>query len=234
MQDTLAEKTYQQLRRKVLRGELQPGDQLVNRTLAEEMGVSLAPVREAIHRLATEGLVQHVPGAGAFVPKLTRQDLEELYVLREALESCAAGEAARQIGGAELDELDAICRDAEAITEEIRGKRKQIASDEQFDRWLDKEEMFHALLIEAARNRMLKKAIVRHRALTRIFEVQRHRTAILTLAVAEETCRGHAEMVAALRKRDSDLVRQLMSAHIRRGRQTVMEFFHRLQREQDS
>src|SRR5262249_8705824 len=149
-------------------------------------------------------LVQRVPGAGAFVPKLTRQDLEELYVLREALESCAAAEAARQIGEAQLDELDAVCRDAEAITDEIRRQKKQIATDEQFDRWLDKEETFHAILIEAARNRMLKKAIVRHRALSRIFEAQRHRTAILTLIVAEETCRGHAEMVAALRKRDAD------------------------------
>ena len=66
MQDTLSEKTYRELRRKVLTGELEAGSQLVNRTLAQAMEVSLAPVREAIHRLATEGLVEHVPGAGAF------------------------------------------------------------------------------------------------------------------------------------------------------------------------
>ena len=94
VQDTLSEKTYRNLRGKLLAGELKAGAQLVNRTLAQAMNVSLAPVREAIQRLATEGLVEHVPGAGAFVRKSSPQDLEELYVLREAVESCAAAEAA--------------------------------------------------------------------------------------------------------------------------------------------
>lgn len=225
MQETLSEKAYQQLRRKVLRGELQPGDQLVNRTLADEIGVSLAPLREAINRLATEGLVHHVPGAGAFVRKLTRQDLEELYVLREALETCAAAEAARYISEGQLGDLDAICRDCAAIAEQIRRQKKQIATDELFDRWLDLEETFHAIIVEAARNRMLTKVVVEHRALIQVFEAQRHRTAILTVAVAEETCRGHAALVEALRQRDAGLVRRRMSDHIRRGRQTIMEHF---------
>lgn len=233
MQDTLMEKTYQRLRRKVLRGELQPGDQLVNRTLAEEMGVSLAPLREAIYRLATEGIVQHVPGAGAFVRKLSRQDLDELYVLREAVESCAAAEAARHISESQLEELDSICGNCVALAERIRREKKQVATNEILDRWLDHEEQFHTVVIEAARNRMLKKVVVEHRAMTQVFEAQRHRATILTLAVAEETCRGHAALVKALRQRDADLGRQLMSAHIRRGRQTVMEFFRSRQREQE-
>jgi len=232
MQDTLTERAYQLLRRKVLRGELQPGAQLVNRTLAEELGVSLAPLREAIHRLATEGLVQHIPGAGAFVRKLTRQDLEDLYVLREAIESCAAAEAARYISPAQLDELDGICREGAAITDQIRRQKKQVATDELLDRWLDHEERFHALVVEAARNRLLQKVVLEHRALTRVFEVQRQRSTILTLAIAEETCRGHAALVEALRQRDADRVRQLMGAHIRRGHQTVLEFFRSLPREQ--
>lgn len=224
MQDTLSEKTYQRLRRKVLRGELQPGDQLVNRTLAEEMGVSLAPLREAIHRLASEGLVQHVPGAGAFVRKLTRQDLEELYVLREALETCAAAEAARLISEAQLEELDAICRDNAALTDQVRRQKRQVATEELLDRWLDNEERFHALIVEASRNRMLTKVVVEHRALVQVFEAQRHRSTILTLAVAEETCRGHESLVEALRQHDPELMRQRMTDHIRLGRQTVMAY----------
>ncbi|HET6572278.1 MAG TPA: GntR family transcriptional regulator, partial [Fimbriiglobus sp.] len=223
MQETLAEKTYQHLRRKVLTGELQAGSQLVNRTLAEELEVSLAPVREAIHRLATEGLVDHIPGAGAFVRKLNSQDLEELYVLREAVESCAAAEAARYIADWQLDVLDEVCRRFAEIVEEVRRRPGRTATAALLDRWLDCEERFHSIVVEAARNRLLAKVVHEYRALVQVFGVQRHRETILTEAVAEETARGHEAIAGALRHRDADTARRLMSAHIQRGRQTVLE-----------
>lgn len=225
MQQTLVEKTYKELRRKILRGELPPGTKLVTRTLAAGAGISLAPVREALRQLATEGLVEHIPDASTFVRKLSRKDVEELYVLREALESCAAAEAARNITERQLEELEAICQEAAQITEQIGRQEKQLATDKQMDRWLDNEEQFHTLLIEAARNRMLKKVTTDHRALSQVFAAQRHQPGILTLAVAEETCATHASLVDALRLRDANLAHQRMSAHIRRGRQTVMEYF---------
>lgn len=224
MQDTLSEKTYRELRRKVLAGELAAGAQLVNRTLAQEMAVSLAPVREAINRLSTEGLVEHVPGAGAFVRKPNPQDLEELYVLREAVESCAAAEAARGITPGQLDALDALCGEFRVVLSAIRGEPSGTATDALLDRWLDCEERFHALVVEAARNRLLAKVIDDHTALGRVFGVQRHRAAMLTLAVAEDTCHDHAAIAAALRHRDPDAARRLMSDHIRKGRSTVLEY----------
>ena len=95
MEQTLAEKSYDYIRKRLAGGDLPPGKRLVNRVLADEIGVSVIPVREAIHRLASEGLVEHVPGSGSFVRKTDLHDLDNLYVLRDALESCAAGEAAR-------------------------------------------------------------------------------------------------------------------------------------------
>jgi DNA-binding GntR family transcriptional regulator len=230
MQETLAEKNYQELRRKVLTGELRPGAQLVNRTLAQEMNTSLAPLREAIHRLASEGLVQHIPGAGAFVRKPSPQDLEELYILREAVESCAAAEASRYVNERQLDELDALCGDFREIAGQIGRQKKQAATEELLDRWLDCEERFHAIVVEAARNRLLKKVVLDHRALGEVFRVQRHRPDILTPDVAEETCRGHEAIAAALRRRDADLAHRLMSAHVRGGRKTVLDYL-REQRE---
>lgn len=224
MQDTLSEKTYRELRRRVLAGELEAGSQLVNRTLAVAMDVSLAPVREAIHRLATEGLVEHVPGAGAFVRKPSDADLDELYVLREAVEGAAAAEAARNISQAQLDHLEAIREEFGAILAAIRRQKGQSATEEMLDRWLDCEERFHRVIVEAARNRLLAKVIDDHTALGRVFGVQRHRAAILTLAVAEETCRDHAAIAAAIRGRDADEARRLMGGHIRTGRRTVLEY----------
>ncbi len=224
VQDTLSEKTYRELRRKVLAGELEAGAQLVNRTLAQEMEVSLAPIREAINRLATEGLVEHVPGAGAFVRKSSPQDLEELYVLREAVESCAAAEAARNITQNQLDAIEEVLREFDVILDTIRLEKSQIATEMMLDQWLDCEERFHLIVVEAARNRLLAKVIEDYTALGQVFGVQRHRAAILSLAIAEETCRDHAAIAEAIRQRDGDTAHRLMSGHIRNGRKTVVDY----------
>ena len=70
---SLAEQAYRHIRSKLSNGTFVPGEQLVNRVLATEIGVSVIPVREAINRLATEGLVEHVPGSGAFVRQADSQ-----------------------------------------------------------------------------------------------------------------------------------------------------------------
>jgi DNA-binding FadR family transcriptional regulator len=72
---SLSEKAYQHIRQQVFAGALAPGDRLVNRTLAKQLGTSFIPVREAISRLASEGLVQQVAGAGAFVRTFDRQEI---------------------------------------------------------------------------------------------------------------------------------------------------------------
>lgn len=222
-QATLSQKTYDDLRRKLLAGELPPGARLVTRTLALAAGVSLAPIREAIHRLAVEGLVEHIPGAGAFVRKMSLQDLDELYVLREAIESCAAFEAAQSAGEADLRELELACRDASALVETLRSQDPPTASPEQFSRWIDLEERFHSTLIAISRNRLLQKVVSDFRALGRIFEAQRGKPELLTVPVAEAAVAAHLEMVAAVRRRDGERARDLMSAHIQNGRKGVLE-----------
>lgn len=227
MQDTLSEKTYRELRRKLLTGELEAGTHLVNRSLAEAMEVSLAPVREAIQRLATEGLVEHVPGAGAFVRKSSPQDLEELYVLREAVESCAAAEAARNITQNQLAAIDEVRGEFEVLLAVICRPKPPKASDGVLNHWLDCEERFHRIVVEAARNRLLAKVIDDHTALGLVFGVQRHWAAILSPTVAGETCREHAAIAEALRTRDADTARRLMSGHIQKGRTTVLEYLRK-------
>ncbi|MCS6866043.1 MAG: GntR family transcriptional regulator [Gemmataceae bacterium] len=224
MQVTLSEKIYRELRRRVLAGELKPGTQIINRAFAQEMGVSLAPVREAIYRLATERLVELVPGAGAFVPQPSLQDLEELYVLRDAIESCAAAEAARNRTSGQLQALERTLITFEKILSVIRGEPSQLASDVILNRWLDCEEHFHRLIVEASRNRFLARVIDDHTALGRVFGVQRHRAAILNLPIAQETCHDHTNIVMALRDRDADTARRLMSEHIRKGCQRVLDY----------
>jgi DNA-binding GntR family transcriptional regulator len=224
MTTSLTQKSYSQIRDMLVRGDLAPGQRLVTRTLAANIGVSLAPVREALNRLSSEGLVEHVPGAGAFVRNADRQDLEEIYVLRDATESCAAAEAAKHITEDQLEELDAIvddwCRIAEAIPEQ-EGKH---ATREQLTRWLDNEEAFHETLVEASRNRLLAKVIGEYRAINSVFAAQRHDPAILTRHIADRTCNDRKELMQALHDRDAPLARSLMSDQIQKGKRTVLRF----------
>jgi DNA-binding GntR family transcriptional regulator len=227
METTLTDKTYHQVRQMLVNGELQPGERLVTRSIAKAVGVSLAPVREALFRLASEGLVDHVPGAGAFVRKPERQDLEELYVLREALESCAVSEATRCISESQLAALQDIVDDMQAISDEIAESGAAYANKAQLDRWLDDEEAFHERIVEASRNRLLSEVVGKYWAVSSVFEAQRSDPEILTPKVTADTCVGRHELMAAMRDRDADKARDLMASQIRRGRETVMRHFGR-------
>lgn len=222
MQQTQAEKSYRSLWDMLTQGELNPGEQLVNRQLATRIGVSLGPLREAINRLASEGLVENVPGAGAFVRKLTREDLDELYILRDAIESCAAAEAADNISRSQLERLDQICDQWARLASELSD---QAATQAQMERWLNCEEQYHETLLNASRNRLLAKVVREHRAISQVFNAQRQSPGLLTLQVANDTVESHKALVDALRQRDTVAARELMSRQILLGRKTVLEHF---------
>ena len=227
MEKTLSEKAYGFIRQKLALGDLPPGKRLVNRTLASEIGVSVIPVREAIQRLASEGFVDHVPGSGAFVRTTDPHDLDNLYVLRDALESCAAGEAARYITEHQLEELESILDESQTLAQQIKQQSKRHATKRQINAWLDAEQRFHELLIEAARNPLLAKVTHEHRAIGQIFDAQRDDPQLLTSAVATQTCLGKQKLLEALKKRDHKIARMLMSEQIQRGRKQVLRHLRR-------
>jgi GntR family transcriptional regulator of gluconate operon len=86
---SLREAALAAIRQAILRGDLIPGQRLVESDIAEQMGMSRAPVREALRQLETEGLVVSEPHRGSFVAELSATDLCEIYTLRAALESLA-------------------------------------------------------------------------------------------------------------------------------------------------
>ena len=219
---SLAEQAYTHIRGKLSNGTFVPGEQLVNRALATEIGVSVIPVREAINRLATEGLVEHVPGSGAFVRQADGQQLNDLYVLRDALESCAAGEAAANMTTFQLEALESLLDEAHKIAKELTKNKKQQATKRQMNAWIDNEKKFHELLIDSARNELLAKVIHEHRAISEIFDAQRSKPHLLTAEVANYTCEGKSQLIEALRQRDSRLARELMSKQIQRGRKQIL------------
>ena len=144
--------------------------------------------------------------------------------MRDATESCAAAEAARYISPQQLDELDVIVDEWHEIAAAIHSSSRNHATKKQLNRWLDLEEEFHEILIDASRNRLLAKVVREHRAVASVFEAQRDDPAILTTEIADRTSTDRREFMEALHARDPDSSRQLMSEHIQKGRKTVLSF----------
>lgn len=216
---SLAEDTYRAIRERVASGHWSPGTRLVNRKLGEELGVSMVPVREALNRLASEGLVEHVPGAGAYVPKLDRKQIVQLYALREQLECFAAREAAERIRPDQLAQLDKLCEDWRELLERIRQSKSRSATPTALRRWLGNDLKFHQVLIEAADNPWLTKTVMNLRLLS---VVARNKPGTLSLASAERTHQDHEDLLEALREERAEEAETLMRRHVSAGREFIL------------
>ena len=187
---------YQTLLGEIAGGQLLPGDRLRETELAARLGVSRTPVREAIRQLEADGLVSHVPRQGATVRRLDYAEVMELYEMRAVLEGTAARLAARAAADIELDELEAINAELARATDAGDAFRLN--------------RMFHAALLDAARNRFLRHAM---QSLQKTLMI----LGPTTLAESdrfEGALDEHAALLAALRDRDGARAEQLMRAHI--------------------
>jgi DNA-binding GntR family transcriptional regulator len=139
----LREQIRELLLERILKGELQSGDRIVELQIAQELGTSQAPVREALRELQCPGFVEHEPYRGTRVRRITEEELAEIYSVRAALEELAAQEAASRLDG-KVDELE---REVEAIREAAgRDDLQDLAAH---------DATFHRLIVEAAGNKVL-------------------------------------------------------------------------------
>src|SRR5207244_781821 len=105
---TLWQRVYDHLREEILAGRLKPGAELAEVALSEQLGVSRGPLREAIGRLASEGLVTVRPRRGAVVRSLSKEEFLELYQVREALEMMAVRLAVPKLAAGDIAELEQL------------------------------------------------------------------------------------------------------------------------------
>lgn len=187
---------YQRLLDEIREGRLMPGERLRETELAERLGVSRTPVREAIRQLEADGLVAHVPRIGASVRKLDYAEVMELYEMRAVLEGTAARLAARAASKVELQELAALNEQlADAGTGPKASRLNQI---------------FHATLLDAAKNRFLSRSMLSlQRALMILGPSQLYDSARAVEAVEE-----HRHLLDALLARDGAAAETAMRAHI--------------------
>ena len=114
---TLWQRVYGHLRAEILAGRLEPGAELAEVALSEQLGVSRGPLREAIGRLASEGLVTVRPRRGAVVRSLSKEEFVELYQVREALEMLAVRLAVPRLGPEDVAALERLVEEMAAHAE---------------------------------------------------------------------------------------------------------------------
>lgn len=225
MQETRAQRAYRAIRCKLESGEIAPGTRLVNRTLAKEIGTSPIPVREALSRLASEGLVSHVSGAGAYVHRPDIHELLELYGMREALEVYAVREAVRNVSEIELDSLRKVCAAHRQILDTLISSGQPCGTLDQISVWMDLEEQFHSQLVSASRNRFVGRAVRNLRLMSRIFGRFRQSCEWLSPHEATRTCEEHEGILEAVARRDVDEASRLITEHMGNTRAELLHDF---------
>ena len=210
----LAQRVYEQIREQIQNGKLSPGTRLVNRKLAGELGTSMVPIREALNRLTSEGLLEHLPGGGNFVRKLNRKEIIQLYEFRESLETFAAREAAKNIQDYHLKHLSRICADWAGILEKIKATKGRKTTETMLRRWLDDDFEYHSVIVEAADNPWLAKVAMDLKLMTLVV---RNKPGMLSYEAAETTQEDHIALLDAFAKRDADRAEEVMRKHIRQG-----------------
>ncbi len=185
---TTQESVVDRLRTLILSRKLKPGQRLVQADLAEEFGVSRTPIREALHTLASEGLVIISAYKGASVADFSLQDLEEIYAVRIALEGYAAYLAAQRITPEELHQMKIALDQSE----------KALHQGDQL-RMLKLNRQFHTILYAASRQRRLFEMISNHLDLSDLYRRMYFAVEHLYANTVDE----HRELLEILRRGDA-------------------------------
>lgn len=147
---SLAEKAYQLLVQKITRLELAPGAVLAEKALTEQLGIGRTPIREALQRLASEGLVCHLPNRGMFVSEISATSVQQIYEFRALIDGYAARLAATRATAEQIRDLELLHQRLVKATE-----------DDDIDRYVALDRCFYDVLAAAAHNVLLGEAVPR-------------------------------------------------------------------------
>jgi GntR family transcriptional regulator, rspAB operon transcriptional repressor len=206
----LTSTAYETIKRQVIDLHLRPGEIIMVQSVAQAMGISRTPVREALVRLTVEGLVEHAEGRKFRVTEVTQEAIREIYDIRQALEGYSIAEVAPRIRAEEIARL-----------ERLYGQMQKALEEKAHDRFMALDLEFHNGIL----------AMHGNRSLTRIVEqmndrVQRIR--YLTISIPgrlESTIREHSEILASLRARDGEGARAALCRHMAQARADLEQLF---------
>ena len=196
---SLGSRVFHTIRENILSGKYAQGEELKEKTIGEELGVSRTPVREALRQLELEGLVSIIPNKGAYVVGISKKDMQDIYEIRGRLEGLCARWAAEYITKEQLDELEEIVFRAEFHAR--KGNAEQL---------VELDNQFHETLYKAAGSQELQRVLSDfHHYLQRVRKIT-----LMDTNRAAESNKEHMMIVDALKEHDADKAEKLASCHI--------------------
>lgn len=204
----LSSRAYQLLRERILSGEVQPGEPLFEMHLAQQLGMSRTPVRQALQSLASDGYLEELPGRGFSVPRRSLDDLRQFFELREVLEAAATRLAALRARPEEIAELQALCTRYEGEVD--MDTRDQIGAQ------------FHAVIIKAARNARLATLLA---SLHDQIDLSRRSVLYAGPSWRETAVRDHRAICTAIADRDEAAAQATATDHVRRAYQATLRAY---------
>ena len=202
----------ERLRGLILTGEYGPEERLIEEQLAQRLGVSRTPVRQALTMLEAEGLVEIAPNRGATVCSFSIEDVWDIYDLRAVLEGHAARRATGRIEGGELERMRKLAREMEGLAGRFDDHEEEIRV------LVALNQEFHGTIVEASRNRRLQRLINRTVEIPLMFKAffwyTPHERAISN--------QYHRRILEALEKGDADRAEIIMREHVYEGRNFVI------------
>lgn len=218
----LRDEAYNKIREKMVLGQLPAGSEISEPKLAEMLGISRTPVREALQQLEVEGFVERMPRRGTVVRMPSRRDIEDLFELREALESYAVTLATERHTEDDLSMLRSLCREMELIEEKLRKSKRKSLSKPMMKRFVAADIGFHILLIRAARNRPLMRLVSESHVMSRVFETSARPAH--TLELIEDANKVHRRILNAVKDYDGFEARRISILHIKQGLREVLDY----------
>lgn len=202
----LGEVVFEHLRDAIISGKLAPGERLMEIQLAESLGVSRTPVREAMRRLEQEDFIEMIPRKGAYVKDLNAKDILDVLELRSVLEGFAAYQSAINISDHDIAEMEALIAKFEQSIDQ-RDKMAMVETDNKF----------HDIIYRVNKNTKLKEII-------KSLHEQFHRFRTIYFSEFNDhqmINQGHKDILAALKQRDGDAAQRVTQAHIALVRESV-------------
>lgn len=209
---SLAERAYDRLVRAITRLDPAPGEVLADKALTERFEIGRTPMREALQRLAREGLVVHVPNRGMFVSEISATSVQQIYEFRALIDGHAARLAATRASAEEMDDLTALHQALVEATER-----------DDIDTYVVMDRLFYDVLARAAQNVYLAEVI------PRIFNLHLRLWFFISKRIGgwHSIARSHEEMTRgvadAIRRRNPNEAELAMKAYITRRQQDVRE-----------
>lgn len=204
----LRDVVFNTLRQAILKGELKPGERLMEISLAEKLGVSRTPIREAIRKLELEGLVTMIPRRGAHVANITEKDLNDVLEVRIGMENMAIDKACALMKEEEFEELKRAAEHFSKILEE--GDLTKLA---------EADVEFHEIIYRASDNRRLMQLLNNLREQIYRYRIEYLKDESTRVSLVKE----HGDIYMAIRARDAQRAKAITFNHIENQRQAIIK-----------